>query len=180
MDADSDTYLSLSDVKNYFRACELPQGLENFFCLPDITGSELKTITDSDPTFGYLWDADAIAPAMKVMPTGWTSSFFFAHVLHAHQVSQLRDWPRGAVMQGRLPPPPFRAGSELAMPYGDDFAAAASTEAQADALREDCKRRVVSLGFEVHGEEAARRRAESLGFAVDGLSGEHRPCPAKA
>ena len=70
MDAGTDMCLSLSDVKDYFYACELPPGLERFFCLPDITGSELKSIADSDPAFGHLWDADAVAPAMKVMPTG--------------------------------------------------------------------------------------------------------------
>eukprot|EP00959_Pyramimonas_sp_CCMP1952_P112271 2347458-Pyramimonas_sp.AAC.1 len=83
-------------------------------------------------------------------------------------------------MQDRVPPPPFPAGSELALPCCDNFVAAASSKAQADALREDCKRRLTSLGFEVHEEEAARRWAESLGFAIDGLTGEHRPSPTKA
>eukprot|EP00959_Pyramimonas_sp_CCMP1952_P188512 3942507-Pyramimonas_sp.AAC.1 len=65
-------------------------------------------------------------------------------------------------MQDRVPPPPFWAVSELALPHCDNFVAAASSKAQADALREDCKRRLTSLGLEVHEEEAARRWAESL------------------
>ncbi|CAK0815105.1 unnamed protein product, partial [Prorocentrum cordatum] len=179
MDTDSDMYLSLSDVKDYFYACGLPPGLESFFCLPDITGEELKVVTQGDPSFRHLWGPVAVAPAMRVMPTGWTWSFF-AQVLHVHQVHQIRPWVSGAAMQDRVPPPPFRTGTELALPYCDNFAAAASSPAQADALREDSKRRMTSLGFEVHEEEAARPWAESLGFAIDGLTGEHRPSPAKA
>ncbi|CAK0857868.1 unnamed protein product, partial [Prorocentrum cordatum] len=180
MDADSDMYLSLSDVKDYFYACGLPPGLESFFCLPDITGEELKVVTRGDPSFGHLWGSVAVAPAMRVMPMGWTWSFFFAQVLHVHQVHQIRPWVSGAVMQDRVPPPPFRAGTELVLPCCDNYVAAASSPAQADALREDSKRRMTSLGFEVHEEEAARHWAESLGFAIDGLTGEHRPSPAKA
>ncbi|CAK0907614.1 unnamed protein product, partial [Prorocentrum cordatum] len=171
MDTDSDMYLSLSDVKDYFYACGLPSGLESFFCLPDITGEELKVVTQGDPSFGYLWGSAAVAPAMRVMPMGWTWSFFFAQDLHVHQVHQIRPWVSGALMQDRAPPPPFRTGPELALPYCDNFAAAASSPAQADALREDSQRRMTSLGFEVHEEEAARHWAESLGFAIDGLTG---------
>ncbi|CAK0792456.1 unnamed protein product, partial [Prorocentrum cordatum] len=180
MDTDTDMFLSLSDVKDYFYACGLPPGLESFFCLPDITGEELKVVAQGDPTFGYLWGSTAVTPAMKVMPMGWAWSFSFAQVLHAHQVHQIRPWSPGAVMQDRVPPPPFRTGAELALPYCDNFVAAASSLAQADALREDCKRRMTSLGFEVHEEEAARHWAESLGFAIDGLTGERRPSPVKA
>ncbi|CAK0903705.1 unnamed protein product, partial [Prorocentrum cordatum] len=173
--------LSRSDAKDYFYACELAPWLGSFSCLLDITGGELKSIADGDPFFGYLRDVDSIAPPTMAMPMGWARSSFFAQVLHAREVSQIRDWPPGAVMQGRAPPPPFRAGPELAPPRRDNFAAAAPAKARADALREDSERRMISLAFEVHEEEeAARRWLESLGLAIDGLTGGRRPSPVKA
>ncbi|CAK0879771.1 unnamed protein product, partial [Prorocentrum cordatum] len=118
---------------------------------------------------------------MRVMPMGWTRSFFFAQVLHAHQVSQIRDWTPGAAIQDRAPPPPFRAGSELALPCCDNFVAAASSKAQADALREDCKRRLTSLGFEVC-RRLSRQRPWLSGRQLERLLGHaafqflgHRP-----
>jgi hypothetical protein len=80
IDPHVDAYFSSSDIKDYFYECEIPDKLRPYFALPDIPISVARRFSvDPDMTrmLYSLDDSVYVAPVLKVLPMGWTWSFFF-------------------------------------------------------------------------------------------------------
>ena len=119
LDDETDMWITLSDIKDYFYALGIPVELSAYFCLPDVPASLVKELEAAQygpkHFFADLEPSLSVAPALTVLPMGFSWSFFFAQLVHIQSVYKALPWEIGAIIQDRLPPPRFGRGTRVAL-----------------------------------------------------------------
>ncbi|CAK0825859.1 unnamed protein product, partial [Prorocentrum cordatum] len=180
LEDDADLWVSLSDIKDYFYACGIDDDLSSYFCLDDVPGWLVSELEGNDSRFSQFYGRDAVAPAFRVLPMGFSWSFYLAQIVHSSVVKGVLPDTAGLVLQDRRPGPTIGARGLVSLPYCDNHATGAGSPELADGARIAVARQLTADGFAVHEEEDASLWAESLGFAIDGLTGEVGPTAKRA
>ena len=166
-----EAWFSLSDIKDYFYGCSIPMGLSRYFALLDVETDFVQSLHNPQ----YLDDVGSPGgpwcPVLRVLPMGWSWSFYFAQVAHATEVERALAVPPEHILQARRPAPRLRGDVLLALPYCDNLTVAATCAKAANDGRERVAQHCRELGFVVHEETEADRWAQSLGFLLDGATG---------
>ncbi|CAK0794405.1 unnamed protein product, partial [Prorocentrum cordatum] len=180
LEDDADLWVSLSDIKDYFYACGIDDDLSSYFCLDDVPGWLVSELEGNDSRFSQFYGRDAVAPAFRVLPMGFSWSFYLAQIVHSSVVKGVLPDTAGLVLQDRQPGPTIGPRGLASLPYCDNHATGAGSPELADGARIAVARQLTADGFAVHEEEDASLWAESLGFAIDGLTGEVGPTAKRA
>ncbi|CAK0908034.1 unnamed protein product, partial [Prorocentrum cordatum] len=180
LEDDADLWVSLSDIKDYFYACGVDDDLSSYFCLDDVPGWLVSELEGNDSRFSHFYGRDAVAPAFRVLPMGFSWSFYLAQIVHSSVVKGVLPDTAGLVLQDRQPGPTIGSRGLVSLPYCDNHATGAGSPELADGARIAVARQLTADGFAVHEEEDASLWAESLGFAIDGLTGEVGPTAKRA
>ncbi|CAK0906068.1 unnamed protein product, partial [Prorocentrum cordatum] len=180
LEDDADLWVSLSDIKDYFYACGIDDDLSSYFCLDDVPGWLVSELEGNDSRFSHFYGRDAVAPAFRVLPMGFSWSFYLAQIVHSSVVKGVLPDTAGLVLQDRQPGPTIGSRGLVSLPYCDNHATGAGSPELADGARIAVARQLTADGFAVHEEEGASLWAESLGFAIDGLTGEVGPTAKRA
>eukprot|EP00973_Karenia_brevis_P036942 5092654-Karenia_brevis.AAC.1 len=102
-------WVTLADVKDYFYNCAIPDELGEWFCLESISGEDAFRIHEDTGRGDGSWLLDSVSVSVmfRVLPMGWSWSFFFAQVMHTHLVQSALHIPLDCILQDRRPPPKF-------------------------------------------------------------------------
>lgn len=113
-------FVSTSDIRDCFYACDLPAGMEQFFCLhQDISIEEARDIAGSHFDFDR-WGGGIAIPCIKVLPMGFNWSFFLVQVLHEQASLDSLGIDRAKVFLDGHPAPSVDSVSCATMPYCDN------------------------------------------------------------
>ncbi|CAK0874147.1 unnamed protein product, partial [Prorocentrum cordatum] len=167
-------------LEDYFYACGIDDDLSSYFCLDDVPGWLVSELEGNDSRFSQFYGRDAVAPAFRVLPMGFSWSFYLAQIVHSSVVKGVLPDTAGLVLQDRQPGPTIGSRGLVSLPYCDNHATGAGSPELADGARIAVARQLTADGFAVHEEEDASLWAESLGFAIDGLTGEVGPTAKRA
>lgn len=176
---DTDLWVPMSDIEDYFYECGVPDALSSYVCLPNVPGWLLREI-DEENRFVALHGLELVAPRFHVLPMGWKWSFFFARLVHTQQLLQSVPQLAGCILEDCAPTPLVEKESFVALSYCDNLAMAGVNPAVVNQMRETMTNHLEGLGFRVHEEGEAVLWAESLGFAIDGLAGRVGPSRKRA
>ena len=170
---DEKLYIAGADIKDCFYAVNCPRGLCDFFCLAsDISFQEYFRITkgDVDQTFQQA----RICPCVKVLPMGFSWSFYLIQALHEQSVIRSLNIDRESLILEGQPAPKIKQGSCLSMPYCDNVHTMSTSKT---LCQEGCDRicnDLTEMGFELHEETTADLQCSTLGGVVDGDLGQVR------
>ena len=178
LDTNEEAWFALSDLQDYFYSLLMPEGLMSYFCLDAVNDAFLGTLESpqllGDPGLAGEW-----SPCLKMVPMGWSWSFFFAQIAHSAEVQTALDLPAGCLLVDRRPAPVLAPGVTLALPYCDNLTVATTAQASCNRARLQSAAHCRKVGYKVHEEVAATQWAESLGFVLDGLAGRFSGSPVR-
>ena len=163
-----------ADFQDCFYACHMPLGLTEFFCLlQDISVSELYGVTGGDcpEEFLRLGGQTRLSPCLKVLPMGFSWSFYLVQQLHEQIIPDSLQIQRSNFFLHARPAPRLRAGECVGMPYCNNVHVLGTDVNTAEKHRVKVCDELRSRGFTVHEEQPAASVVQTLGGVVDGDSG---------
>ena len=106
--------------------CLIPPELPRYFCLLDVSDDFVRSLPgalflDREGDGGARW-----CPALRVLPMGWSWSFYFAQIAHATEVQRALQLPAGCLLLDCRPPPKLAGETVLVLPYCDNLTVAAT------------------------------------------------------
>jgi hypothetical protein len=111
-------YVAQSDVKNFFYALGISDDLSDFFCLPPVPVSFLRTL----PGFvSSVCVGNMIWPALRVFPMGWNWAFWFAQRVHQHIALEAPGLSSSRLIRDVHPAPSLDDGEPAILPYADNL-----------------------------------------------------------
>eukprot|EP00969_Alexandrium_andersonii_P022985 1005666-Alexandrium_andersonii.AAC.1 len=76
-------YMATADIKNCFYQCGVPPEWSEFFALDAVTGEEAAGFGQDIDIWGVaVAPAQKYYPVLRVLPMGWTWSFWIVQTLH--------------------------------------------------------------------------------------------------
>ena len=177
---DQTLYVGGADIKDCFYACNLPTGMQDYFCLAtDISFEEVAMISggqfDTSQGVGRMW-----SPCISVLPMGFNWSFFLVQCLHEQSVCKTLGIGRDSIVLDGRPAPRLASHGVLNMPYCDNIHCLSTDSHSCEAAREEVCKGLEGLGFELHEEVSATSFFPSLGGIIDGKNGEIKPTSRRA
>ena len=108
-----------SDIRDCFYACNMPAGMEQFFCLmSDLSVEECCEIFGGSAVdYNSL---DRISPCITVLPMGFNWSFYIVQQLHEQACLHSLEADRSALILDGYPAPSLTGSGPWAMPYCDN------------------------------------------------------------
>ncbi len=140
-------------MKGYFYGCSIPTGLSQYFCFDDVGFDFISSLDKPDLLDGGGDGCGRWCPALKVLPMGWSWSFFFAQVAHATEVERALQLPPDCILQDKRPPPTLTGDVVLALPYCDNLTVASPCAHSANEAREQVTAHCSGRGCSVQEDE---------------------------
>lgn len=166
-------YVSTSDIRDCFYACDLPSGMEQFFCLhEDLRWEEARSIVgDVGAHLLPGGPGEFICPCIKVLPMGFNWSFYLTQVLHEQAAMGALDIKRDGVFLEAHPPPSLSEFSCATMPYCDNVHVLSFSSKLCQEEKDSVCARLERMGFELHEHTDASSVTATLGGTIDGHLG---------
>ena len=170
---DEKLYIAGADIKDCFYAVNCPRGLCDFFCLAsDISFQEYSRVTRGDVDQSF--QQTRICPCIKVLPMGFSWSFYLIQALHEQSVVRSLEIGRESLILEGQPAPKIEQGTCLSMPYCDNVHTMSTCKS---ICQDGCDRicnDLTEMGFELHEMTSADSHCSTLGGVIDGDLGQVR------
>ena len=161
-------FIAGADIRDCFYAVNCPSGMEDFFCLAHNLSREEALMVSGEGNNVDL-SVGAYIPCIKVLPMGFSWSFYLIQVLHEQTTLRSLAIPRSRVILDGQPPPTLANGACVAMPYCDNVH---SISTDPVACQDGCDKisaDLEALGFQLHEEMPASSFVSTLGGEIDGV-----------
>eukprot|EP00971_Amphidinium_carterae_P339742 6477718-Amphidinium_carterae.1 len=166
----STLYYAGTDIENCFYECGIPEGLAEYFGLPyNVLVGDLRQM-GLNPGEAFL-DHEYICPCFRVLPMGFSWSFWFVQELHTQVVERVAGIPREQVVRNFHPYPFIERDEAHFMPYCDNLNVFAGNADVCGKGRDAVKAELLRLGFTTHEDVGPTTLCSVLGFLVDGDEG---------
>ena len=172
-------YFADADIKNCFYQCGMPGDWCDYFVLLEVDRAWLISHGFSTMINGEaLPAAGPLYIALKVLPMGWTWSFYIVQALHEQLLDECGiDTSR--CQAGGWPTPPLGEGP-VAQPYCDNLQVLGYSADEVNTRLDKLVAHFSAKGFELHEVEYARTVAQPLGCHIDGIDHVAGPKPERA
>ncbi len=167
-------FVSTADIRDCFYACDLPAGMEQFFCLhQDISVEEARDIAGSHFDFD-TWSGGFAIPCIKVLPMGFNWSFYLVQVLHEQASVDSLGIDRTKDFLDGHPAPYVDSVSCATMPYCDNVHVLSFSSSLCQEGKDRIVEKLEGMGFELHEHTSASTLTATLGGIIDGQLGHIR------
>ena len=169
-------YYAEVDVRHAFYQHAMPWWLREYFCLPSVTGAELKSVGIYKLAGRFLADDEIIFPQMAVVPMGWCWALYLVQTAHAAILKSELDSERCAV---DFVPPPRPEDGALYSLYVDNLLVEGHSPEEVTGLMRKAKRAWERAGLVCHGDVEAVSEIEGLGGYLSGSPPVSRTAPRR-
>eukprot|EP00438_Fugacium_kawagutii_P032905 Skav229623 [mRNA] locus=scaffold1753:167277:170273:- [translate_table: standard] len=171
-------YVATADIRDFFYACHLPPGMEEFFGLhSDVSFEEARIISGgaiSEDALGW----NRIVPCISVLPMGFNWSFYLVQALHEFAALKAIGGDKRSLFLDCAPAPPLSSSSCSTMPYCDNVHVLSLSSQLCQSGKEIVCRSLEDMGFVLHEHTSSSCITQTLGGVIDGDVGEVR-CTSK-
>ena len=166
-------FIAGADICDCFYACDVPAGLEAYFCLKfDLSRHEASWVSGQPTSDFEGWSR--ISPCVKVLPMGFNWSFYLVQALHENISLNTLGISRNCLVLDGSPAPKLAEHDVLLMPYCDNVHCLGTSGRQAQTAKDAVCEGLERAGFELHEDVGACTYFPTLGGVVDGKLGQVR------
>ena len=163
---DDTIFTAQCDIQTAFYHMELPSCLRLLFGLRGVRASDLATSSVSGVK---VKPGTMIFPRLRVIPMGWSWSFFFCQKIHERAAESLGLPASQGLVDGQAAS--TLADGPMHTEYVGNFAAPALQPAQANVWMRSVQGRLTQLGLQRHEVEDATPETKLLGRTIVGARG---------
>ena len=170
-------HVASADAEVYFFRCGIDEALGRYFCMQAVPSWLVNRL---DPSLaGKGIDGRPWYPFFKVLPMGFTWSFWIAQRIHVELARRATGLPLSRIIVEGRPWPDLSSGEPVLMPYCDNSHTIGTDPAVVQATQDKITATFRAHGFPMHEEVPALPQCKSLGVLVDGEAGTVRPTPER-
>ena len=172
LETDQKLYVATADICDCFYACDVPKGMEQFFCLKsDISLSDALQVTGGSYDLSVFTGMDFITPCITVLPMGFNWSFYLVQVLHEQAALSALGIPEDKLFLDGSPPPVVSDGYCCTMPYCDNVHVLSYSPTLCQKGKDLVASKLEGMGFVLHEHTEAATVTHTLGGIIDGERG---------
>eukprot|EP00435_Cladocopium_sp_Y103_P055837 s653_g18.t1 len=172
LNPDQQLFVATADICDCFYACDVPQGMEQYFCLKsDISLADAVEVTGGSADLSSLEGLDWVSPCITVLPMGFNWSFYLVQVLHEQAALSALGIDESRLFLEGSPPPQLSEGYCCTMPYCDNVHVLSCSSSLCQRGKDDVVAKLESMGFVLHEHTSADTFTQTLGGIIDGELG---------
>ena len=113
-------YIAESDIRDFFYRLGIGDEMSDFFALEPVSVEQLRPLLTPDELnkWGHLLTGHEVYPCLRVLPMGFSWSFYIAQEAHRHVTSI--SLPNTSLLQDNVPVPNLGRDGGLTVIYADN------------------------------------------------------------
>ena len=172
-------FVSQYDVKDFFFRLNIPEGLIDYFGLPEVLFEDLVEAFKGDVPAGLssFSAGEMVSPAFSVLPMGFSWAFYLAQ--EALRIVVHRVLPMTQFLEDFTSPPSLARDNSIAMIYADNGNHISLSKVVANRDRSLVENELIREGLTTHEVIEATEFCVTLGGRVDGCGMTVGPTPER-